>query len=474
MRRLAPVTLLLCLLAPGVAQPAAAATGCIAHVTKLRYRPQITWTCAGVVAPTPTAVVTRVATHAVVGTDPIAGAGTNGLALNLHGDLASGATYAVTLSYDDGGGPVALKTTWKTLPPPAHPALHVKYITAIPPAAVLDIAHRMDAANVFAVPRPADFVDAATTTLSAAQYSTALRAHQSALVVTDRTVKSPGSLGTALAQYCSHGHGVVLGGQTHWLNGANEGWQTASAIGGQTSVFASKWAMYTYDDVFPDHVSTGPHQLAPGSVQPHFLTRGLTRFTVIGPGSGEPIIQDYSSGHVLATLQHESPGSPFHTFPQVFLAERQIGAGRVVDLGFRPWSSAVTDPGFSAAVSRGGFDPAKSAGGGLTARSLWWATNRIPPTDTHFSLKPANPSNRATVVFDLAAKDADPDGFRDLRFRYRVDHGSWRWAVGNSFVLYHLAQGSVHTVYGRAVDSGGNVDAHAAHYTFRVAPGALG
>jgi hypothetical protein len=125
-------------------------------------------------------------------------------------------------------------------------------------------------------------------------------------------------------------------------------------------------------------------------------------------------------------------------------------------------------------VSRGGFDPAKSAGGGLTARSLWWATNRIPPTDTHFSLKPANPSNRATVVFDLAAKDADPDGFRDLRFRYKVDHGSWHWAVGNSFVLYHLAQGSVHTVYGKAVDSGGNIAAHAARYTFRVSPGALG
>ena len=80
-------------------------------------------------------------------------------------------------------------------------------------------------------------------------------------------------------------------------------------------------------------------------MKPHFLTHGLHSFTVIGPGSGEPIIQDYSSGHMLATLQHESAsGSPFHTFPQVFLAARQIGAGRVVDLGFRPWSAAVTDP----------------------------------------------------------------------------------------------------------------------------------
>jgi hypothetical protein len=466
MRRLALLTLLFSILASGASQPAGAAAGCTAHVTRLRYRPEIAWTCPGSVT-SATAIVKRVSTHAVVGADAIAGIGTQGLTVDLRGDLASGATYSVTLSYDDGGGPATLKTTWKTLPPPAHPALHVKYITAIPPAAVLDIAHRMDAANLFAVPRPADFIDASARTLKAKAYAAALRGHQSALVVTDLPVLGRLGLDSALAQYCNQGHGVVLGGQTHWLASAHEGWQTAqSAVGGPTTKFAAKWAMYTYDDVFPDQVSTGSHQLAPGSVRPHFLTRGLRKFTVIGPGSGEPIIQDYSSGHMLATLQRSpTSGSPFHTFPQVFLAERQIGAGRVVDLGFRPWSSAVAD---------GGFDPAKSPGGALTARSLWWATNRIPPTHTHFSLKPGNPSDRATVVFDLAAKDADPDGFRDLRFRYRVDRGSWHWAVGNSFVLYHLAQGSVHTVYGRAVDSGGNVDAHVAHYTFRVAPGALG
>jgi hypothetical protein len=221
--------------------------------------------------------------------------------------------------------------------------------------------------------------------------------------------------------------------------------------------------MYTYDDVFPNQVSTGAHQLAPGSVEPHFLTRGLHSFTVIGPGSGEPIIQDYVSGHMLARLKPSS--GPFSTHGQVFLAERQIGAGRVVDLGFRPWSSALAS---------GGFDPAVSAGGALTARALWWATNRIPPTGTHFTTKPANPSDRATVVFAMAAKDADPDGVRDLRFRYRVGSGRWKMAVGNSFVLYGLAHGSVHTVWAQALDSGGNLDAHPARYTFRVSANALG
>jgi hypothetical protein len=149
----------------------------------------------------------------------------------------------------------------------------------------------------------------------------------------------------------------------------------------------------------------------------------------------------------------------------VLLAAREIGAGRVVDLGYRPWSSAV---------AQGGFDPSVSPGGALTARSLWWATNRIPPSDTHFTVRPPNPSNRATVVFDMGAKDPDPDSVRDLRFQYRVDGGRWHWAVGNSFVLYHLAQGSTHTVRARAVDLGGNIDKHIARYSFRVTAGALG
>jgi len=155
MRRIVLATVLLALLATGVPGPAAATGDCVAHVTKLRYRPEITWSCAAPVT-TANAVVKRTSNHAVVGADPIAGVGGQILSLSLHGDLASDATYAVTLSYDDGAGPATLKTTWKTLPPPAHPALHVKFITALPADAVMDIAHRMDAANLLAVPRPSE------------------------------------------------------------------------------------------------------------------------------------------------------------------------------------------------------------------------------------------------------------------------------------------------------------------------------
>src|SRR6185436_514657 len=104
MRRIALATTLLMLLGTGVPGPAAATSGCVAHVTKLRYRPEITWSCAAPVV-TASAVVTRVSNHAVVGADPIAGVGGGTLSLSLHGDLASAATYTVTLSYDDGAGP---------------------------------------------------------------------------------------------------------------------------------------------------------------------------------------------------------------------------------------------------------------------------------------------------------------------------------------------------------------------------------
>jgi hypothetical protein len=468
LRRFAPFLIGLALLASGVAQPAGAATApCTAHVTRLRYRPEITWTCTGVVT-SASVVVARTSNHKVVATGQPTGLTTTGLTFDVPVNLGSGLGYSVSLTavVDPAITPTTSKTTWKTLPLPAHPALHVEYITAIPPAAVLDLAHRMDAANLSAVPRSSDFIDASTRTLTTAQYTAALRRHQSALVVTDLPVHDRLGLDAALNTYCNHGHGVVLGGQTHWLAGPNAGWTVTSAVGAATTKFASRWAMYTYDDVFPDQVSTGSSQMAPGSVQPSFLTKGLKKFTVIGPGSGEPIIQDFSSGQMLATLQRSAdPSSPFHTFGQVLLAAREIGAGRLVDLGFRPWSSAVDN---------GGFDPSVSPGGALTARSLWWATNRIPPYDTHFTMKPANPSDKATVIFGLAAKDPDPQGVRDLRFLYRVNGGRWHWADGSSFALYHLGLGSTTTVQAKAVDTGGNIDPHVAHYTFRVSRSALG
>ena len=458
-----PLPLLaLAALAAGSAQPALA-TGptCTAHTPNLRYKPEYTATCSANI--TEVDVVKTSSGKSVLHTI-LAPAATDAMA-DVNGVLASGAQYKLKLWVDDGlGGTVLWTKTWKTLAPPAHPGLHVKYITAIPADAVLDLAHRMDAANLLAVPRPSDFIDASTRSLSADAYAAALRKHQAALVVTDLPVLNSPGLGVALNRYCNHGHGVVLAGQTHWLADGTTPWDQASAIGATGGPWAKNWSLYNYDAMTPgDRVAGGV--LAPGSVKPHFLTRGLKSFRVYGYGSGEIELHDYAQGHTLAKLKPNS--SFYNTYGgQFFIAEHEIAGGRVVDLGFRPWSKDV---------SSGGFDTADgSPGGALTARALWWATNRIPPHDTHFSSKPSNPSNRATLIITMAAKDADAENSYDLHFNYRVDGGAWKRAVGTSFVLYHLAKGRYHTIQARAIDSGGNGDPHPARYRFYVTPGAMG
>jgi hypothetical protein len=238
-----------------------------------------------------------------------------------------------------------------------------------------------------------------------------------------------------------------------------------SAVGVQGGHWEKHWSLYNYEDIAPDRIQGG--DLAAGSVQHHFLTQGLTDFHVVGIGSGAIELRDYAQGHVLARLKRPAAGFYNTWGGQNLISEHQINGGRVVDLGYNPWSIDVPS-------GNGGFDPAQSPGGGLLARSLWWATNRIPPTNTHFTSKPPSTSTRATVIVAMGAKDADKENAFDIHFRYRVDGGSWRWAVGTSFVLYHLATGRHHTIYARAYDDGGNADRHAAKYTFYVTPGALG
>jgi hypothetical protein len=460
-RRLVPV-LALVILAGLPAGSALAAPACTAQLSNLRYRPHYTASCAGQTINSVELV--RTSNGASVGITT-GGAGTSDVTIDGNGTLASNARYRLTLMVDDGlgGGDQPWTQTFTTLKPPAHAKLHVKYITAIAPDAVLDMAHRIDKANVVAVPTNGDFIDASTQSLSASAYTAALKHHQSALVVTELEVKSTTGLGDALTTYCNHGHGVVLAGQTHWILGPQGGWTVKSAIGVQGGHWEKHWSLYNYEDIAPDRIQGG--DLAAGSVQPHFLTKGLTDFHVVGAGSGAIELRDYAQGHVLAKLK--KPGSGFYNQfgGQYLISEHQIKGGRVVDLGYNPWSTDVAD---------GGFDPAQSPGGSLVARSLWWATNRIPPTNTHFTSKPPSTSTRATVIVAMGAKDADKENSFDIHFRYRVDGGGWHNAVGTSFVLYHLSTGRHHTIYAQAVDDGGNRDAHVARYTFYVTPGALG
>ena len=458
-RRLVPLLALAILAGLPAGSAAATVPVCTADTGQLRYRPEYTASCTG---QTVTAIeLVKASNGAAIGFTS-AGIGTSDVTVDVNGTLASNMQYRLKLTVDDGSGPALWTQTFRTLTPPAHGNLHVKYVTAIPADAVLDMAHRIDRANIVAVPANADFIDASTQRLSAAAYTSALKHHQSALVVTDLPVLNSSQLGNALTSYCNHGHGVVLAGQTHWDDTAPSTWNVSSEIGSPTGDWASKWSLFTYDTVTADRVIGG--DLAGGSVKPHFLTKGLSTFHVYDYGSGSVELRDYAQSKIVAALQRNSPY--FNQWgQQSLIAEHQIKGGRVVDLGYRPWSKDV---------SSGGFAPAESPGGALLTRALWWATNRIPPTDTHFTSKPPKTSTRATVIVAMAAKDQDQENSFDIHFRYRVDGGGWKNAVGTSFVLYHLSTGRHHTISAQAVDDGGNRDAHVARYTFYVTPGALG
>jgi hypothetical protein len=459
LRRIVPL-LAFAVLAGLPAGSALAAPTCTAVLSNLRYKPHYSVSCPGQTIDSIELVKTS--NGATVAITP-GGLTTGDVTVDGNGTLASNAQYRLKLMVDDGlgGGDQPWTQRFRTLSAPAHANLHVKYITAIPADAVLDMAHRIDKANIVAVPTNADFIDASAQSLTTSQYTSALKHHQSALVVTDLPVLNSAALGSALNAYCNHGHGVVLAGQTHWDHTAPSTWSVNSEIGSPTGPWASHWSLFAYDPMTADRMIGG--DLAGGSVKPHFLTKGLSKFHVYDYGSGSFELRDYAQGKVLAGLQKNSPY--FNSGQQSLIAEHQINGGRVVDLGYRPWSKDV---------SGGGFDPAESPGSALLTRALWWATNRIPPTNTHFTSKPPRTSTRATVIIAMAASDADKENPFDLHFRYRVDGGGWHKAVGTSFVLYHLSKGRHHTIYAQAFDDGGNRDPHVARYTFYVTPGALG
>lgn len=428
-----------------------------------RYRPQVVFEYTAPVSLTDPA--TQVSFHRVGGTAQVpvtvTGSGTTTITVQVDGTLPYGSNYFASIRLDD---TTVDTVTWATRAAPAHSTLKVKIITALAPDAVDDIVRRLDRANLLAVPHPGDLVDISAAT-GRALASSDLTGYKAALVVTDQDVTGQLAAGGVLANFAAAGHGVVLGGQTHWTTGAT--WSSLSAIGAASGGWATKWSPLGY--AAPTTVIGGV--LKPASVQPHFLTTNLTSLTVIGAGSGAQVTQQGWNETVLATLQAQ-PGAGYIDGQSLLAIHWDTGdqPGRVVDLGFNPWSSDVPSGG-------GGFDPAASPQAGpLITRALWWSTNRIPPTHTHFTSKPPNPSPFATVSFSLAATDADPASqFTTMRYQYKVGIGPWRWASGGtSFALYHLTPGRTYTVRARAVDSGGNKDLKPAVYTFRLSPGAYG
>jgi len=457
------LALVVALMAPAPLAQASGATVLVSATTTAdRYRPQVVFEYSTPVANTDPVLVSlhRVGSVTEVPVT-VTGAGSTTITLQVDGTLAYGSHYVASVTLGDS---TFDSVTWLTRAKPAHRRLKVKVITALAPDAVDDIVRRLDRANLLAVPHTGDLVDISAAT-GRALTSADLTGYQAALVVTDQDVNSQLAAASVLAGFAAAGHGVVLGGQTHWTSGG--AWTSLSAIGSATGGWATKWSPLGYAD--PATIIGGA--LRPSSVQPHFLTRYLTSLTVIGAGSGSEATQQGWNETVLARLQPQS-GSGYSVGQSLLAIHWDTGdqRGRVVDLGFNPWSSDVASGG-------GGFDPSVSPQAGpLVTRALWWAMNRIPPTHTHFTSKPPSPSPFATVSFSMAAKDADPASqFTIMRYQYRVGSGRWRWASGGtSFALYHLTPGKRYTVRARAVDSGGNRDAKPAVYTFRLSSNAWG
>ena len=82
-------------------------------------------------------------------------------------------------------------------------------------------------------------------------------------MVADQDVTGQLAAGGALAKFAAAGHGIVLGGQTHWTT--TGAWTALSAIGAPTGIWASNWSPLGYAD--PPAIMGGTLQSS--SVQPH-------------------------------------------------------------------------------------------------------------------------------------------------------------------------------------------------------------
>lgn len=444
----------LCLLALALAGSASSTAlggplDCTVSTTALRYRPSVVYTCPAPVVSATATVVRTSPTQAVPSTVTLNG---DQVVVDISTTLASAAHYTITPAIDD-GAPYTTPSSWTTRAAPSHANVKVLYFTAMTADARRDMLQRVDAANIVAVPHDSNVIDASSGSMTVAQIETRMKKHQVALVVGgDASYAFPVNLGKALAWFQSKGHGVVTAGQTHWSQ--DSVWSYGSAVGAGTG-WDKNWAMYPDGPLIEsDRIEGG--QIQSSTIRKQFITAGLKSFTVIGPSTGEVLPR--FGADLLADFKLDGvPGNRFDSFHQAFLAARQLSATRTVDLGYRPWSSAIDS---------GGFNPAVSPGGHLLARALLWAANRIPPANTHFTLKPHSPASYAQVPFRVAATDPDPDKL-GLRYRYRLGSGAWHWAMANMFEFFGMSNGR-HTVSVYAVDSAGNRDPHTARYTFTI------
>jgi hypothetical protein len=131
-----------------------------------------------------------------------------------------------------------------------------------------------------------------------------------------------------------------------------------------------------------------------------------------------------------------------------------------------PWTTC-SSPYTTAALTNGThviYVRARDAGGNVdpTPASYTWTVDLIPP-DTTIVTNPDNPTNSPTGDFTFSGIDA---GGGAVTFECRIDSGVFA-ACPAAYTTPALTYGS-HTLYVRAVDLAGNVDATPAAYTWEV------
>ena len=328
------------------------------------------------------------------------------------------------------------------------------------PDARRDMLQRVDAANMVAVPTATrDVIDVSSRLddrrPDRGPDEEASRSRWSSAATPDFASRStwarrwPGS--------SRKGHGVVTAGQTHWSQdcgvalrlGGRRGHRLGQELGRCT-------ATAPLIDVRPDRggaiqASTDPEAL--------HHRRAKDRSQVIGPRPGEVLPR--TSAPTCWPTSQARPRS--RQLLPTASARRSSPSARstppaTVDLGYRPWSSAIAG---------GGFDPAVSPGGICWPASLLWAANRIPPPTRTSRTEAAQPGELCPGALPGRPPPTPIPTSWACATATGMGSGAWHWAMANMSEFFGMSKGR-HTVSVYAVDSAGNREPHTARYTFTI------
>ena len=239
-----------------------------------------------------------------------------------------------------------------------------------------------------------------------------------------------------------------------------------SAIGQQGGPWEKHWSLYYYEDMTADRVTGG--DLAAGSVKSHFLTQGPHRLPRLRPRLGvRSSCATTPRATSLAKLKDRARGV-LHPVGRPVPDRRAPDRRRPRR---RPRLPAVVEGRLERRVR-----PGRRAARRLADRPRALVGDEPHPADQHAlhveAAQRLDPRDRHRRHGGQGRRQGEPVRHRATATRSTAAAGRRRSA--RAFVLYHLAKGRHHTIYARAYRRRRERDQHVAKYTFYVTPGALG